>query len=270
MPPARASRHERAQAISTSRSTLGDAQPGDRLHVHALVGLEHLEGLERQRRRRAGAGTTLAQDAAERRHPAIAFIRLEHPAALDAAVELGPHPELIGEVELEPAGDPAGRHTGLEQLVGASQEQVERLGRVALLEAPVGELGEVPRRRRDSRESRSRSHARSTRPGHDVERPAAGEGEMELGEGLEAAPEPGRRSADALGDRLELAELGRDERQDAIGLAELEARQDDRIGGVQTTSWHEPTVSRRSERPVRGAIADRVRRAPGPRTGRRS
>jgi hypothetical protein len=46
---------------------------------------------------------------------------------------------------------------------------------------------------------------------HDVERAAAGERDLQLGERLEAAADPRRRPADALGDRLELADTRRDQ-----------------------------------------------------------
>ena len=59
----------------------------------------------------------------------------------------GRWPELVREVHLVPARDPVGRHPGVEQLVGAVEQVVQRLGRVALLEAPVRELGDVPRGR---------------------------------------------------------------------------------------------------------------------------
>ena len=92
----------------------------------------------------AGPGTALAQDAAERRHPAEPLVRLEHPVALDAAVDLGALAELVEQVHLVPARDAAGRHPGVEQLVGPPQERVQRLGGVALLERAVGQLGEIP------------------------------------------------------------------------------------------------------------------------------
>ena len=44
---------------------------------------------DRPARSCGGPGTALAQDAAERRHPAEPLVRLEHPVALDAAIDLG-------------------------------------------------------------------------------------------------------------------------------------------------------------------------------------
>jgi hypothetical protein len=58
--------------------------------------------------------------------------------------------------------------------------------------------------------------------GHDIEGPAAGEGDVELREWLQAAAEAARGAADALGDGLELAVLGGDQRQDAVGLTQVE------------------------------------------------
>ena len=151
-------------------------------------------------------GTALAEDAAERRHPAEPLVGLEDPVALDAAVDLGPLAELVEQVHLVPAGDAARRHAGVEQLVGAPEQRVERLGRVALLERAVGELGEVPGgRRRLERVAQVEPGMADADLGDDVERPAAGEADGELGERLEAAAEARGRPADALGDRLELA-----------------------------------------------------------------
>ena len=94
--------------------------------------------------------------------------------ALDAAVDLGPHAELVGEVHLEPAGDAAGRHPGVEQLVAALEQRVDRLGGVALLERPVGELGEVPGGRRAlERVAQVQPGVADGDLGDDVEGPAA-------------------------------------------------------------------------------------------------
>ena len=93
-------------------------------------------------------------------------VGLEHPVALDAAIELGPDPELVGQAHLEPAGDPARGHPGVEQLVGALEEQVERSAAMALLERAVGQLGEVPGRgRRLERVAQAQPGVADARPG---------------------------------------------------------------------------------------------------------
>ena len=121
------------RAASVSRSTAADwRSAGDGLDVEALVRLEQLERLERQagplvRRARAA----LADDPAERRDPAEALVGLEHPVAFDAAIHLGSLAELIEQVHLVPAGDAAGRHPRVQQLVGPLQERVQRFGRRA-------------------------------------------------------------------------------------------------------------------------------------------
>ena len=92
-------------------------------------------------------GTSIADDAAEWRDPAEPLVRLEHAVALDAPIDLRAHAELVEQVHLEPARHPPGRHPLIEQLVGPSEERVQRFGGVALLEAPIGELGQVPRGR---------------------------------------------------------------------------------------------------------------------------
>src|SRR5512142_1883228 len=99
---------------------------------------------------------------------------------------------------------------------------------MALLEGAVRELGEVPGGggglQRIPQPEECPSHRDA---GHDVERASPGEVDVELGERLEAPAEAGRGAADALGDGLELAELGRDEGEDAVGLPEVEAGQHD-------------------------------------------
>ena len=217
-----------------------EAERRDRLDVEPLVGLEQLERLEADRRpvvRRTG--TPLAQDPAERRHPAEALVRLEDPVAFDAAVHLRPLAELVEEVHLVPARDPSGRHLRVEQLVRPAEQGVQRLGGVALLERPVGELGEVPgRRRRFERVAQVEPGVSDPDLGHDVERPAAGQADVELRERLEAAAEPRRRAADALGDGLQLAPGRGDQRQDPVGLAEVEPREDDGVGRVAARDGH--------------------------------
>ena len=86
-------------------------------------------------------------------------------------------------------------------------------------------------------------------PGVARRRPASPRRTSGRGAGRRAARRtaPGcRRSAtwspDALRDRLELADPGRDQREDAVGLAEVEARQHDRIGGVAAGGGHGATV----------------------------
>ena len=155
-----------------------------------------------------------------------------------------------------------GRHAGVEQLVGPLQQRVDRLGGVALLERAVGELREVPGGRRRSRGSRagcSQAWPTLTWVTTSNVRPRA-RSDVQLRERLEAAADPGRRPADALGDRLELAAARRDQRQDPVGLAVVEARQDDRIGrriGAGSARSNGSTYARRT---VDAAAADRDRR----------
>ena len=106
-------------------------------------------------------------------------------------------------MHLVPAGDAARGHPGVEQLVGAAQQRVDcGSRRVALLERAVGELGEVPGGGRALERIAERQPGMTDADlGDDVERPAAREGDRELGERLEAAAEPRGRPPDALGDR---------------------------------------------------------------------
>src|SRR5258706_9963786 len=111
--------HELAQRrLGLGLDRRGQTERGDRLDVETLVGLEQLEGIQRQARalvRRTR--TTLAQDAAKGWDPAEALVGLEHPIALDAPIDLGTLAQLIEQVHLEPARDAARIHLGVEQLV---------------------------------------------------------------------------------------------------------------------------------------------------------
>src|SRR6476619_363028 len=84
----------------------GEPESRQRLDVLALVRLQELERIEREARsvvRRAWAA--VAQDATQRRDPAVPGVDLQDPIAFDAAIDLRPHAELVGEMHLVPAGD---------------------------------------------------------------------------------------------------------------------------------------------------------------------
>ena len=101
----------------------------------------------------------LAQDPPEERDPADCVAGLEEPVALRAAVDLGTDAQLVAQAHLEPARGAPGRHAGVEQLVDAAQEEVERLGGVTLLQRPIDELRAVPGRRGHLEVVRSPSQA---------------------------------------------------------------------------------------------------------------
>ena len=143
-------------------------------------------------------------------------------------------------MHLVPARHPARRHPGVEQLVGAlaaARTAARRRGAPRASGRPA-RRGTRPWRPLSS-ESRRSSQACPTLTWvttSNVRPRASADGQ--LGERLEAAAEARRRPADALGDRLELADARRDERQDAVRLAQVEARQDDGIGGVAARDGH--------------------------------
>ena len=146
---------------------------------------------------------------------------------------------VVGQAHLVPARDPAWRHPGVEQLVGAAEEEVERLGRVALLERPVGQLGQVPGgRRRLERIAQAQPGMADADLGDHVECPPVGQLDAQLGERLDTPAEARGRSTDALGDGLELAVVGRDQGQHAVRLAQVEPGEDDRLGRVAARNGH--------------------------------
>src|SRR3954452_8634736 len=219
----------------------GQAELGDRLDVEALVRLQQLDGVEADRRPVVRwPGTAVAQDAAERRDPAESLGRLEDPVAFDAAIDLRALTELVEQVHLVPARDAAGSHLRVEQLVGTTEEQIERLGGVTFLERPIGQLGEIPGGRgRFERVPEAEPGMTDADLGDDVERAAAREDEVELGERLETAAKARGRAADPLGDRLQLAACRGDEGEHTVGLAEVEPRENDGIRRVAARDGHQ-------------------------------
>ena len=188
---------------------------------------------------RRRARTSLAKDAAQRRHPAIALTGLQHPVALHAAVDLRPDAELVGQTHLVPACDAAGGHLGIEQLVGSMQQRVQRFGRVPLLERAIGQLGHVPGRgRRLERVSQSKPGVPDHHLGDDIEGPPASELDAQLGKRLQAAADSAGGPSNAFRNCLQLADFRGDQREDAIGLAEVEAGQDDRVGDIHARGRH--------------------------------
>ncbi len=73
----------------------------------------------------------------------------------------------------------------------------------------------------------------------------AADGELNVGQGeqLEVAGAAAGGAADPLGDGAELAVLPRVERQDAVGLAQVHALQDDALSAVQALPAHAKIVA---------------------------
>ena len=199
---------------------------------------------DRPARSAGGPGQRSHRTPPEGRDPAERARCLEHAVALDAPVNLGPLAQLVGQVDLVPARHAAGGHARVQQLVGAAEERIQGLCLVALLQAPVRQLRDVPRGGRALEvvaEPQPRMADADLRD--DVERAAPGERHVELRERLEGATETGCRAADALRDDPDLAVLGRDQRQDPVGLPQVEPGEDDAVGDVAARGGHGPTVA---------------------------
>ena len=180
-----------------------------------------------------------AHDSAQDRYPAELLVRLERAVALDAAIDLGTHSQGVGKPELVPARHSARRHAVVEQLVGALQQRVDRVGESAFLDGTLGELGQVPSRgRRLEPVTQFEPGMADAGRGDDVESSGAGEHQLQLGERLDRTPQPAARPAHALGYRLELAVVWREQGQHPVGLAQLEAGQDDRFCVVDARHRH--------------------------------
>ena len=241
----RAWRMKRRIAPSTSRSTAGrQAQRGEGLDVQPTVGPQHLQGVLREadhlgRRARVA----LAQHATERGHPAERLARLEHPVTLDAPLHLRAHAEGVRQAELEPARHAPRRHAVVEELEGAAQHGVHGIGVGPLLGRPLGHLAQVPggggRLEAVAQVEPGLAHAGLR---DHVEGARTGHLELQLGERLEGPAQPARRPPHALGDEAELAVVRREDRQDAVGLAQVEAPEHDRGGPVQAWRRHPPSL----------------------------
>jgi hypothetical protein len=77
-----------------------------------------------------------AQRPTQDRHPAELLVGLERAIALDAALDLGPHAQRVGQAELEPACDPTRRHAIVEQLIGIRCPSTIRQPGMSVLSCP--------------------------------------------------------------------------------------------------------------------------------------
>ena len=180
-----------------------------------------------------------AEHATEGGHPAEGVVLLEHAVALHAAIELRPHAQRIRQPAFVPAGHPTGGHAVVEQLAGASQQAVDGVGAGALLDGAVGQLAEVPGRGGGLEAvAQAKPGVSDAHLGDDVEVAPAGEHQVKLGEGLDAAADATPGAAHTLGDGTDLAVLRCQQRDDAVGLAQVEVGQHDGAGLVAAWSWH--------------------------------
>ena len=186
----------------------------------------------------------IAEDAPEDRHPAEAFVLLEATIALHAAVELRAHAQGVAEAALEPARHAARGHAVVQQLAGSPQQAVDRVGPGTLLHGPVGQLAEVPGRGgRLELVAQAQPGVGHVDGGDDVEVAPTRQHEVQLGEGLHAATDPAALPAHPLGDGPQLAVLGRQQRDDAVRLAEVEVGEDDGTRLVGPGAWHSASLS---------------------------
>ena len=73
---------------------------------------------------------------------------------------------------------------------------------------------------------------------HDIEIASRRQQQLRARERLQVPGEAAGRAANALRHRADLAIGGGEERQDAVGLAEVDAAQDHRLGGVDARMSH--------------------------------
>ena len=136
------------------------------------------------------------------------------------------------------------------------------MGAGALFDSPICELAQIPGRgRRFELVAQPQPCMRHTDLGDDIQAPSACQHEVELGERLDTATDAAARTAHALGDGTHLAVLRRQQRDDAVGLAEVEVGQHDGTGLVATRTWH---VGER----IRAATTPRRRCPPSADAGR--
>jgi len=223
--------HGRAQLEAQHRGQLA-----------ALQVPEHLEGISRDGTRTGGAVRALGSlDAAAHRRVGVS-LRLDRRSADQALGELGPKSHLPEELELIPA-----RHDLPRDLVGRRVEPREALSkelerRVSIgapLAEPIGELDEIPRGR-GGMEIVAQPEVRilEGRLRHDIKGPPHREHEVHVAERLEPAADPRTGPPDPLRDHAQLPETWRENGEDAVGLAEIHAPQDDRLGLVEARAAH--------------------------------
>ena len=162
--------------------------------------------------------------------------RLDHGTALDARRQLGPVAHGLEQVELVGAGDRvAGRPRVRRRApTGPPQERVGGDALRPLLAEPVGQLAEVPRRGGGVEVGpQPEVWVEQVGLGDDVEGAPHREHEVDRAERFEAAADPRARSPDALGNDPQLAEMGSQDGEDPVGLAEVQPAEDDGLGLVQ-------------------------------------
>ena len=229
-------------AASVSRSTSGARRSvGDRLDVEALVGLEQLDRLEAD----PGPVVRRARDSARTgRRRAAAPSGIARPPRGPGRIRRSGRPRVAGRARRAGAsrtsarrGRAPSRRRAARRRGGAARysgsaawrSSSERSASSARYQAVAADFERV---------AQVEPGVPDADLGHDIERPAARQPDGQLRERLEAAAQPRGRLPDALGDRLELAAGRGDERQDAVGLTEVEPRQDDRVGRVAARDGH--------------------------------
>ena len=236
----------RIARLDLALDRLGEPQGRDRLDVQPLVRLEQLERLERQpspgpRPGRDSGRTATPPSGGTQRNVSVASSIRSHSTHRSTS---GRWPSSSARCISYQRATRPGAMPGVEQLVGAAQEGVQRLRRVALLELRSASSARYQAVAALSRRSRSRSQAWPTWTSVTTSnvRPAR-ERHAQLRERLEAMPprrDVGRRIPFAIA--LSLPSYGRDQRQDAVRLAQVEPREHDRIGDVSAGHGHGPTV----------------------------
>ena len=137
-------------------------------------------------------------------------------------------------MQVEPAAHERGGIARIE-MAQRGLQQIEQWGlRRALHREAVGELGAVPPRG-DAPEilAERRIDRLRLRAGEHVQLAAARKLIGGVRERLRVPGHPARRATDPLRDDVDLAEVAREENEDAVGFAEVDRPEDDRFGAVR-------------------------------------
>ena len=221
-------------AVELVRERRIEPEAGRRFEIAHQEIPKGLEAADRERRHvRQPHGAARADRAAGCRLPRVRFFD-ESLSALRALAELGAESGAIEEVQIEPAADRGRADAGIERAKRGLEQIEERRGRDAIGRKAIDELRDVPPRR-DEREvvAHVRINGAGLGAGEDVELAPPSELIGGVRQRLRVPGHAARRSPYALCDDAHLAEMAREEDENAVRLSEVVRLEYDRLGTVR-------------------------------------
>ena len=144
------------------------------------------------------------------------------------------------QMEIEPAAHQTRWVARIEVPQGCFEQIEQRCRRLVLEREAVGELGDIPARG-DTHEvvAEARIHRPRLRAGQHVELATARKLICGMRQRLCVPRHAARRTSDALGYDVELAEVAAEEHENAVGLSEIDRPKDDRLGAIRARRHQE-------------------------------